>query len=265
MKGQHSPQAWFLLGTGIVLVAVVVGICLLGTFVYNLPVIFPPPSISPQGFNYFTLTPVSVSLGQTPTSSSVVAVATSQQVPTLPLDTGSTTPSPAPVVTPGNSRIAPAVQPTNIPVLLPTNMPPPASSVDYYSLVSKISGLCLDIQNESQANGAHVWQVGCNGKDNQLWNFRQKGSYYEIVAKHSGKCISAEGGSSGDGINMVQLDCAGGMSQQWEMVPGNSGYYQLRAQPIGMCMDVSMGGREPGDYIIQWPCNGGDNQLWLRR
>ncbi len=105
MKEQHSPQAWFLFGTGIVLVAVVVGICLLGTFVYNLPVIFPPPSISPQGFNYFTLTPVSVSPGQTPTSSSVVAVATSQPLPTLPLDTGSPTPSPAPVATPGNSRI----------------------------------------------------------------------------------------------------------------------------------------------------------------
>ena len=48
MKGQPSPQAWFLVGTGIVLAALVIGICLLGTFVYYLPVIFPPPSISPD-------------------------------------------------------------------------------------------------------------------------------------------------------------------------------------------------------------------------
>ena len=53
-KGQLSPQAWFLLSTGIVLAALVTGLCLLGAFVYYLPVIFPPPSISPQFTGAFT-------------------------------------------------------------------------------------------------------------------------------------------------------------------------------------------------------------------
>lgn len=105
MKAQHSPQTWILIATGIVLVTVVIGICLLGTFVYNLPVIFPPASISPQGFNYFTLTPVAVSPAQTPTSSSVVAVATSQLSPTPLPDPSPTAPSPAPFATPANGRI----------------------------------------------------------------------------------------------------------------------------------------------------------------
>ncbi|HEX7587672.1 MAG TPA: DPP IV N-terminal domain-containing protein [Anaerolineae bacterium] len=105
MKGQLSPQAWFLLSTGIVLAVLVTGLCLLGAFVYYLPVILPPPSISPQGFNYFTLTPASVSAERTPTSTTLVAVATSRQLPTLSPDISSTPSIPSPVAIPGNSHI----------------------------------------------------------------------------------------------------------------------------------------------------------------
>lgn len=140
-----------------------------------------------------------------------------------------------------------------------------AFSPTYSQIISKNSGMCLDIQNEAMFNGAHVWQVGCNGKDNQLWDLRQRGNYYEIVVKHSGKCMTPEGGTPGDGINIVQSDCVGGSDQLWEVQSAGFNYFQLRAQPSGRCMDLAMAGKQPGDYLIEWPCNGGDNQLWQRR
>ncbi|MCX9073109.1 MAG: RICIN domain-containing protein [Candidatus Methanoperedens sp.] len=41
--------------------------------------------------------------------------------------------------------------------------------MDYYAIIAKHSGKCLDVAGESQEPGANVQQWDCHGGNNQLW------------------------------------------------------------------------------------------------
>ncbi|NAS89548.1 hypothetical protein C4E24_07440, partial [ANME-1 cluster archaeon AG-394-G21] len=73
---------------------------------------------------------------------------------------------------------------------------------NYYKICAEHSGKCLDIKDDSTANGANVQQWEYEGKDNQKWKLEPVGDgYHKICAKHSGKCLSIEDGGTYDGAN----------------------------------------------------------------
>lgn len=136
-----------------------------------------------------------------------------------------------------------------------------ADNYNYFRIIAKHSGKCLDVSGGSRSNGADVIQWDCHGGDNQLWRLVPVGNYYKIIAKHSGKCLDVSGASRSNGADVIQSDCHGGDNQLWRRVAvGNR--FKITAKHSSKCLDVSGASRSNGADVIQWDYHGGDNQLW---
>lgn len=81
----------------------------------------------------------------------------------------------------------------------------PSKLNNAYSIVSRASGKCLDINKASLLDGAAVIQYSCTGAANQLFLLRSTALGLQLVAQHSKKCITVEDGLQGSGL--VQGAC----------------------------------------------------------
>ena len=135
----------------------------------------------------------------------------------------------------------------------------------YYDLVARHSGKCLDITDNSAADGAVALQYTCNGGLNQQWRLQDAGDgYVRLVAQHSGKCLDVSGGSTADGAFVNQYRCTTGTNQQWLFQDQGGGSYRLVARHSGKCLDVANASTVNGARLIQWPCGTGTNQQFQR-
>ncbi|MFF7521656.1 RICIN domain-containing protein [Streptomyces pseudovenezuelae] len=135
----------------------------------------------------------------------------------------------------------------------------------YYDLVARHSGKCLDITDNSAADGAVALQYTCNGGLNQQWRLQDAGAgYVRLVAQHSGKCLDVSGGSTADGAFVNQYRCTTGTNQQWLFQDQGGGSYRLVARHSGKCLDVANASTVNGARLIQWPCGTGTNQQFQR-
>ncbi|MFG2800883.1 RICIN domain-containing protein [Streptomyces pseudovenezuelae] len=135
----------------------------------------------------------------------------------------------------------------------------------YYDLVARHSGKCLDITDNSAADGAVALQYTCNGGLNQQWRLQDAGDgYVRLVAQHSGKCLDVSGGATADGAFVNQYRCTTGTNQQWLFQDQGGGSYRLVARHSGKCLDVANASTVNGARLIQWPCGTGTNQQFQR-
>ena len=92
---------------------------------------------------------------------------------------------------------------------------------EYYRIISQVSGMCLNVQAASTADGANVVQFDCLDVDQQKFTLESAGSgYYWIKARHSGKCLDLAGGNLDDGANIQQYHCVDNQSrdnQLWKI------------------------------------------------
>ncbi len=123
-------------------------------------------------------------------------------------------------------------------------------------LVSKASGLCLDIVGVNQAAGAAIDVWSCNGGTNQQWEFTTAG---ELRSLDGSRCLDAYGGGITNGTKVTSYTCTGGVNQQWTFA--SSG--QIVSQS-GLCLDVSGGATTKGTAVVLWGCHGGINQIWSK-
>ncbi|MDX3129445.1 RICIN domain-containing protein [Streptomyces europaeiscabiei] len=136
----------------------------------------------------------------------------------------------------------------------------------YYDLVARHSGKCLDVSDNSAADGAVALQYTCGGGLNQQWRLKDAGNgYVQILAQHSGKCLDVAGNSTADGAFVNQYRCTTGTNQQWQFQDQGGGYYRLVARHSGKCLDVKDASTTNGARLIQWPCGTGANQQFQRR
>ncbi|MGL5866875.1 MAG: GH12 family glycosyl hydrolase domain-containing protein [Dermatophilaceae bacterium] len=85
---------------------------------------------------------------------------------------------------------------------------------DGQTLVNTGSGLCLDVQGASTANGARVHLWPCHGGDAQQWESRNGA----LINPHSGKCLNAGGADTGTRLQIWDCDGRGpGANQRWTM------------------------------------------------
>ena len=75
----------------------------------------------------------------------------------------------------------------------------------------RVSGLCLDVANSNNSDGARVMAYQCNGGANQRW--RTRGG--EIRSLDSGKCLDMENGRARPGTAVIMYRCNGGDNQRW--------------------------------------------------
>jgi hypothetical protein len=147
------------------------------------------------------------------------------------------------------------------------NSAPVTISDQIYDIRSVQSGKCAAVNGASQAQGASVVQLDCNGGASQRWQLRRlPAGTYEIKARHSGLCLAVATDSTLDGLGVVQAACSGGPNQQWLLVDA-SGALLVKPQTTGArnrkCMDVTRGSLDNLAAIIQWTCHGGANQRWI--
>jgi|GEM_PF-2784049 len=134
---------------------------------------------------------------------------------------------------------------------------------EWYTIIAKHSGKCMDVSGKSIDNGVKIIQYDYRGGDNQLWKFKPIGNgYFQIIAKHSGKCLDVGSKSINNGAKIIQYDYLGGDNQLWKLDPVNNGYFRIIAKHSGKCLDVSGMSIDNGVKIIQYDYWGGDNQLW---
>jgi ricin-type beta-trefoil lectin protein len=135
--------------------------------------------------------------------------------------------------------------------------------VEYYQIVARHSGKCLDVAGAGMNNGALLQQWDCLSGTNQQWQLVPTDSgYYKILARHSGKSLDVVGVSGNNGANIQQWDYLGGANQQWQLVPTDSGYYRIVARHSGKVLDVTGAYTYNGVNVQQWAYGGGSNQQW---
>ena len=134
---------------------------------------------------------------------------------------------------------------------------------EYYVIIAKHSGKCLDVQSKHMNDGAKIMQLGYLGGDNQKWKLEPVGGgYFRIIAKHSGKCLDVQSKHMNDGAKIMQLGYLGGDNQKWKLEPVGGGYFRIIAKHSGKCLDVQSKHINDGASVVQFRYLGGDNQKW---
>jgi hypothetical protein len=147
-----------------------------------------------------------------------------------------------------------------------TWVPPLPSTDDYFEIVSRNSGKCLDIAAGSTEPGAPALQWTCHGGPNQQWRLEPAGGgAFRIVARHSGQSLDVSGGSIDDLAPIIQWPVHGGDNQAWTLEPASDGYVRLVVRHSGKGMDVEFGSTDDGARVLQYAPHGGANQQWLLR
>ncbi|MBV8807741.1 MAG: RICIN domain-containing protein [Acidobacteriaceae bacterium] len=152
--------------------------------------------------------------------------------------------------------------------------PVPGVPTGYTNIISKNSGLCLDIRGGPDNNtaGAVLQQYACLGdrQYNQQFLFEQEadGSYW-ITAKSDGLALTAASTSYADGVPIVQEPVTHQTTQQYRIVHQRQGYYTFERVGDGSnpreCMTVVNRSTSNGAPVEQYACNGHDghdNQQW---
>ena len=139
----------------------------------------------------------------------------------------------------------------------------PIQEGQYYKIIAKHSGKCLDVSGISKDSGANVHQWSYVGGNNQQWKFESTGNgYYKIIAKHSDKVLNVQNSNVTNSANITQKTDNGRDNQQWKLEEVKNGYYKIIAKHSGKCLDVSGISKDNGANIHQWSYVGGNNQQW---
>ncbi|GAB3654312.1 RICIN domain-containing protein [Glycomyces tarimensis] len=131
---------------------------------------------------------------------------------------------------------------------------PPGSSGHVASVGS---GRCLDVPDQSTADGTQVQIYDCWSGANQQWTYSDSGEL-SVYSGGSRKCLDAEGGGAADGTAAIIWSCHGGSNQRWNVNADGS----ITNAESGLCLDVSGASTANGALVQLWTCHGGDNQRW---
>ena len=89
----------------------------------------------------------------------------------------------------------------------------------YYYIVSKKSGMYLDVKGGSKAAKTIVWQFPRNETNAQKWKFvKAGGKYYYIQSKGSNLYLDVRGGSKSDGATIWQFPLNKSDAQKWKLI-----------------------------------------------
>lgn len=133
----------------------------------------------------------------------------------------------------------------------------------YYRFINLNSGLALDVNGASTANGAGIIQWPQNAGNNQQWTITDNGGgYYKITNRNSGQVLDVSGASTANGASVIQWPGNGANNQQWQLTSTATSTYKATNRNSGQVLDVNGASTANGATIIQWPWNGGNNQQW---
>jgi hypothetical protein len=151
-----------------------------------------------------------------------------------------------------------------------TNVPTVALPGEFMNVViiSKSSGLCLDVPPARQEDGVVIQQYPINNGRNQQWRLQPAAAgTYTITSLNTigdgliAKCLDIPDGSTSPKTLVQQFRSDGGSNQEWRLEPTDDGDYFIVNAKSGLYLDVPDANLEPVN-IQQYPPNGHDNQKW---
>ncbi|MGM8226933.1 PQQ-dependent sugar dehydrogenase [Cellvibrio sp. ARAG 10.3] len=132
-----------------------------------------------------------------------------------------------------------------------------------YTITSRHSGLVMQVDASSTANGANVNQWAYQNAAHQQFTITSVGGgYYSIRPVHSGASLDVYDFSTEPGGEIRQWSYWGGANQQWQIVSAGSGYHKIISRHSGLALDVWNWSSANGGDIRQWTDTGGNNQQW---
>ena len=132
----------------------------------------------------------------------------------------------------------------------------PLPGSDGVQVAGTQSGRCLDVDDNSIANGVQAQLWDCAAGPNQTWTPARG----QLVVNGT-KCLDAYNSGTANGTSVVIWDCNGQRNQQWTLNANGT----ITNAVSGLCLDASGAGTANGTKIILWACGGGANQQWTRR
>jgi hypothetical protein len=157
------------------------------------------------------------------------------------------------------------------------------------TIVNKLSGKALEVENSSVHQGARIQQVALSGAASQHWFVklakfirhrnirgtmgRQAQRFwpaflrfpavgYSLIADHSGLCLDIPNGSMDKAVAVQQFPLNGGASHLWGFVPDDTGFNFIVNLKSGLVLDVADDSLKNYAKVWQYPFNGGDSQRW---
>ncbi|GAA3801260.1 RICIN domain-containing protein [Sphaerisporangium flaviroseum] len=133
-----------------------------------------------------------------------------------------------------------------------------APPTGWTTVVSKVSGKCVDARAAASANGTAVQQYACNGSGAQLWQLQAtSGGYYRVNANlNAAQAWDVTNVSTADSAPVQLWSYSGGNNQQWQPVEEAGGSYHFVNRNSGKCLDVPAASTSDGVQLQQYTCNG---------
>ncbi len=158
--------------------------------------------------------------------------------------------------------VGPSQQPAE-----PTDITPINGEV-YYA-VNQLSGLQIDLNNNSTIAGDHIVQQPRTFTNlSQRWAFTTipSGSW-QISNILNRLCLDSA--TISGAVYVVQNACAGNSTQQWTLAPAGDGYYAITNSSTGLSIDLYQGSTTAGTLLEQTALNSSgtptQSQQWLLR
>jgi len=133
----------------------------------------------------------------------------------------------------------------------------PSNSSGSGALRSVSAARCLDVPNQSTANGTQLQIWDCWTGANQQWTFTAAGEL-TVYSGTTRKCLDASNNGSANGTAAIIWSCHGGSNQRWTRNANGT----ITNAANGLCLDVSGAATANGTLAVLWTCNGGANQRW---
>ncbi|TGL60622.1 ricin-type beta-trefoil lectin domain protein [Leptospira sarikeiensis] len=124
----------------------------------------------------------------------------------------------------------------------------------YFTLKSKQSNLCLDVNNSGTENNTRVQVWNCNGTNAQKWFYEHSTSYLRSKL-NTDKCLD-NGAENWNGGKIVLWDCKDKDNMRFDLYDDSIRVRQNES------IAVDANGSTSGSLVSQWTWHGGNNQRW---
>lgn len=132
------------------------------------------------------------------------------------------------------------------------------AAVSYVQFVNRNSGMCLDINGATMADGTNVLQWTCSGGDWQKWSYDSTSGL--IRSKKDPRFCLDNSGKFGDGANIKIWTCNGNANQRFTLDQAE-GRVKMRSYPEQV-LDVQDVSTTAGANVQTWTDWGGNGQRW---
>ncbi|WP_374487261.1 RICIN domain-containing protein [Frankia sp. AgB1.9] len=128
-----------------------------------------------------------------------------------------------------------AGQASAIPVPPPDDPPP---NPVQWSLISDVSGQCLDVYKVSLSVGGAMTTRPCNGSSTQKFQTIYGSGFAQIRDVNTQFCVAVTSASDPTPGGVYQGNCGSSIFVHWTPVSGPNGSTQWRNQSDGLCLGV---------------------------